>query len=110
MDENISVTQRKILTALCTNGGEYQSLFQLAVDINLDYHWVWLNVLSLAWAGFVVAERSASRGRGYKVRIPCGAVWPDVTSVKRIQEDFRPIGQSISSENIYAMRNTQDMA
>lgn len=93
MDKYLSKTGIEIIKALCANGGEYQSLSRLSVEIDADYKTVWINTLKLCCNGILNAERiSSSHGHAYKVSLTCGPVWPDVTSAPHIGEVCSSIG------------------
>ena len=74
MKHQLSHNEISILRTICANGGEYRSLFRLAVELEMDYKRCWKCVVSLAFQGLIDGERStaAGSGRGYILRIPCG--------------------------------------
>lgn len=73
MQHKLSTIERSILRAVCAAGGEYRSLFRLAVEIDARYESVWTCTLRLACKGLIEAQRSTGRGRGYTLTLPCGA-------------------------------------
>lgn len=72
MEGRLTRTERRILLAICANGGEYQSLFRLATELEVRYETAWQNTLRLCARGLIYAELSTHHGRRYILHIPCG--------------------------------------
>lgn len=69
MQGHLNKNELAILRAVRAAGGQYTSLFRLAIDMNKNYETVWLTVLKLACRGLIEAQRKNGRGRAYKITL-----------------------------------------
>jgi len=68
----LNATQKRILTAICRNGGEYQSIFRLSIQLEIHYVTAWRNVRALQISGHLRVEVApAPGGRAARMALPC---------------------------------------
>lgn len=87
-------TQRKIMAAVCQNGGSYGSIWSLSLHLDIHYVTAWRNVQALRISGHLRVEIGPTpKGRAAKLSLPAENKIPSWWVGNTVKNDDSQFGQ-----------------